>query len=475
MSDPSSAAADPAPIAEPAAETGQYSSWRNPRENPVQRVKARHTLRWVVAVSAVLLFACWIYFVAVPFFAPRVKMVYLPITGYEVLSDFPVPYAEEDADGLASDSLKAVLKADPKVADGGPRVLRTFQTAAELDGLSAELQDAAAHPSDVLIFYLRAHGVSENGKPYLLCANYNPANPSSGRYPLEDVLRQARECRARNMLLILDAGGVDSDPRMGMVVNDFPRLLQKAARKVENRKVWILCSHSPLEHSHAHHGWKRSVFGYFVAKGLEGAADYDDNSEIDLEELFHFVSANVSSTVARATNSADTQTPMLLCAGLNPKAFWPPSAKRFTLLPTRSDLAGEYADDLRDADDLKGAQDKVNSAKEKEVKKVKDKAPKTTAVNNASPTRASGRGRFFVSGRSLVFRLLTLTAFLQAPAGQAAASSPPAASSEVSAASAKNSETAATEGGGDSKKGADPAAAAAKTPVVKKKALPPKK
>lgn len=359
-----------------------YRSWRGPETNPVEQRKRRRSLRWMVTLTVIAVVAFWIWYLLLPLFDPGVQMVYLPITDYEVLGAIPVPYAEEDIEGLKA--LDHILKSDRAVEGGGPRVLRDFQTAADLQGLVTVLQDAVGGSSDILLFYLRAQGISDDGQAYVLCADYDPSKPGTGRYPLKEVLRQIHACRAGTKLLILDAGQIDHDPRMGMIVNEFPRLLEQEAAAAEPG-TWILCSHSALEYSHVHPGWKRSVFGYYVTEGLKGAADFDEDQRVNLDELFQFVSANVQHRVRRLTGASDSQTPMLLFTGRAEAARWP--APTSVLLPVQTKDIHDYVDVPENPDEAKDAAKKAKSLK------GKAKAPKVPKVSFLPPPAIPARPR----------------------------------------------------------------------------------
>ena len=84
---------------------------------------------------------------------------------------------------------------------------------------------------DTLILYISAHGVSDDGEPYLLCSDFLFRRQNvAGRYPLAKLFNQVQRCPAKLKLLILDAGGIEYDPRLGMVVNEFPRLVDAQLR-----------------------------------------------------------------------------------------------------------------------------------------------------------------------------------------------------------------------------------------------------
>ncbi|QGJ71671.1 Hypothetical protein PBC10988_33780 [Planctomycetales bacterium 10988] len=298
--------------------TGAYRTWRSPETTVDYRRVVRNYLRLLLTLAAIALTLFLGYYLWLPFLDPRVFMVSLSISDYEVLSVPPLPYAAEDRSDF--DPLSDVLRADPQVEGGGVRQLRNIQTASSLSTLSSELQDVADRGSDILVFYLRVQGISENGEAYLLGSDFDPLNPTAGRYRLRDVLEQVQQSPAEVKLLLLDAGTVAHECKLGMVVNEFSYLLKQEMRTLP-AGLWVMTSHSPLERSHSFSPWRRSLFGYFLSQGLLGGADMNASGRIDLDELFRFTSANVSAAAKYITGGTSTQTPMLLASGNTISAY----------------------------------------------------------------------------------------------------------------------------------------------------------
>ena len=146
---------------------------------------------------------------------------------------------------------------------------------------------------------------------------------------MADLLGQIQQCPAGKKLVILDAGDLACDPRLGLFVNEFPQLLDEEVRRVNDPGLWILASNRPLEVSHVSQSAKRSVFGHFVAEGLSGAADRNGDGMVELAELLQFVRSGVAGWVSRQSGGAETQTPWLLHGGEG-AADAPPG---LTLLP----------------------------------------------------------------------------------------------------------------------------------------------
>jgi len=316
--------------------SGSYPTWRSPEADPRYRGGMKSQFRWIMSFVCVALIAFFYYYLSLPFTEPRSLMFLLQISDYELLGPPPLLFSGETTSDLKK--LSDVLKADP--SGKGPRELN-LQLSASLLGLGPELLTIANQSSDIVVLYLRAHTIAEDGTPYVLCADFDRTNPTAGRVPLKYLLDQLQRLPAQTKLLLLDAGEIDQDPRLGIVVNEFPRLLQKYVQDDPRPDLWVLSSHSPLEFSHIHAPYRRSVYSYFIAEGLKGAADFNSDQTVDLEELYEFVAANVSSFVSTQTQGSDSQTPQLLCSGTTERRKrsndpdWLPEAHD-VLLPVRS-------------------------------------------------------------------------------------------------------------------------------------------
>jgi hypothetical protein len=160
--------------------------------------------------------------------------------------------------------------------------------------------------TDVVIVYLAAQGIShsDDGSETAMLLE-----DKRGAISLEKLLGQLHECPAHVKLLALDAGSIESDPVRGMVVNEFPKLVKKTIDDLGYKDVWVLLSHQQFEKSHAAFGEHRSVFGYYVARGLSGQADANDDGVIELAELELYVCGHVYAYVREADKQ--NQTPVL--------------------------------------------------------------------------------------------------------------------------------------------------------------------
>ncbi len=165
------------------------------------------------------------------------------------------------------------------------------------------MQGLLTAPDDVLILYVAAQGVSDEGTPYLLCSDYMresggadmksvpPDAGTKGRMPLDELLGQVQRCRAGTKLVLLDCTHIDADPRLGMVVDEFPRLVAGRSRRSPIGRLWVLACCRPLEVSHVSYSEKRSLFAHFVTDGLQRRGRRQQRSPRRPVEFHAFVSS----------------------------------------------------------------------------------------------------------------------------------------------------------------------------------------
>jgi len=256
---------------------------------------------------------------------PDVHLAALPIVDYDVQVVCPIPFSAED--------MEAFSQTSPRAAAVMMRDLETSESittlASRLQGVAdRQIQTAIARPKDYLILYVSGHGISDDGRAYLLCSDYL-RQTESGRYPLVDLLRQVQKCPADLKLLILDTVHIGTDPRLGMVFNEFPVLLEEEVKRIDDPAMWVLTANGLLESSHLSYPLRRSVFGHFVTEGLHGAADRNEDGMVDLAELVGFVESGVAGWVDHKSAGREVQQPRLFRCGQG--AASPPD--EFLLLP----------------------------------------------------------------------------------------------------------------------------------------------
>ncbi|MCU0877508.1 MAG: carboxypeptidase-like regulatory domain-containing protein [Pirellulaceae bacterium] len=305
--------------------------------------RARWVRRGIWTMLLVALCAWFGWLVWQPFWHPQTQLVLLTgdIVTVDPLPD-PVP-----ADYVVED-FRALLALDSILDRGwlgarGPLVLGTLREPDSRSELADQLNDTSGGRRDVLLVYASAHGITQDGDAWLLAPGADPRFASQGRYRLRHLLAQLRECRAPVKLLLLDAGRIEYDPLRGLVENDFPELLAEQVEELEDPTLWVLCSHRSGEQSHLSSALRRTVFGYFVSEGLQGAADANGDRTISLAELAEHVTTGVAAWVKQTSGGTVQQTPFLVRgAGVSPLRGNP----ALSAVPPRTEAVAYRSDHL---------------------------------------------------------------------------------------------------------------------------------
>ena len=281
-------------------------SWQ-PAPASERRTGLGRRLRRLAALALALgLVAAWWYVLFQPFRHPNALRTTLVAADYEESPRLVPRYARYAA---------AVLRGDTPGAAPPPTAADLVELTApdEFARLAERLRSDSVRPSDVVIVYLAATGAVFDGQPYLLCDNFAVANPDLGRYPFDRLLAALRQSPAGVKLLLLDAGGREHDPRIGIVADTFTRAALEAVERTGDAGLWVLSASAPLERSYVAYGRKQTAFGWFVSRALAGHADTGGDRELDLGELYRYVRTHVASWVAHDTAGFGRQTPTLVC------------------------------------------------------------------------------------------------------------------------------------------------------------------
>jgi hypothetical protein len=333
-----------------------------------------------VGVLLLAAFAWLVWYVVRP--APRLVAAIWTAGDYDPLSAPPLPFARQSLDEFRR-----------QVADDSiSRDAATPQTDGELIGFCGDVKGyQGGSRKDLLVAFVVAHGVSvleparaecdANGGdavktgwqavPYLLCSNYQPGQASDGQpsnqssgavqagmVPLDALIDALRECPVGQKLLLLDWGSVESEPALGMVVNEFPKLLAEKVAATNDRSLWVLVSHSVGQRSLADQRKKSTVFARCMNQALLDYAGRQDAGETTLADLAGDVTKNVEREADRLTDGALAQRPVLLWGGgkptdqgvpVLPRIPKPPSAPEGPDAGTTAATAGPVANAVGNA------------------------------------------------------------------------------------------------------------------------------
>ena len=190
-----------------------------------------------------------------------------------------------------------------------------------VDVICDDLAKMSFKKNDVLVIYVGLHGVShlgEDGSAMLLGRAFDLTNQSATRR-LRTLLAAVAAAPAKERLVILDTGYVGYDPRLGVIANEFPRLVaERLAEMKPESPTWVLISNHPMQTNALAYDRQQSVFGAAVAEGIAAAADDESNGgsgdqQVSLGELYRYVAARC--TVENRRDSAAATNEIGFAAG----------------------------------------------------------------------------------------------------------------------------------------------------------------
>src|SRR5262249_49018459 len=183
--------------------------------------------------------------------------------------------------------------------------------------LRSELHDLRKYGDQPVVLYLNAYVLRDDkGEVHILPGNGRLDDPTTW-LPLRDVFEALHASPAPHKLLILDIMQPLVVPELGLIDryagSDIAATLDEAVKN--DSALLVLCACSPGQVTLELEEEKRSVFAYYLEKGLVGAADgwnekrnYD--GQVSAFELASFVSARVDRWSRH--NSEQPQTPFIV-------------------------------------------------------------------------------------------------------------------------------------------------------------------
>lgn len=165
---------------------------------------------------------------------------------------------------------------------------------------------------DALIIFISAAGaVDENGEPYLI--RFSDGKPGVTVANLMRNIKALKDLENNPIpfkLVVLDSRRIDPVISPELMLDEFPGAVEKVLDDPEFEGLHVLLSHSNGQRSWTSAELGRTVFAHYVASGLAGEADKNEDKAITLLELGAFVNQSVSTWVENRL--AVTQTPVLI-------------------------------------------------------------------------------------------------------------------------------------------------------------------
>jgi tetratricopeptide (TPR) repeat protein len=268
-----------------------------------------------------------------PIAIPHSYALVVGISHYENLPEkSQLRYSERDADLIYS-----ILISPEGGNFRAEHVHKLVGSRATLANLKNELENwlpSVAKDDDRVLIYFAGHGFIFDGRAYLAPYDFQMKNAATTGYPM-DRLGQVVGSKIKGKWKVLIT---DSCHSGAITPETSPELLNHSLLSL-NKSLFSLTASRDRELSFESpdFGGGHGVFTYYVAKGMEGAADENGDGIVTADELGDYVRRNVrEATNARQnpTSERGSYDPNMLLAynptGVRPEA--PPAPKEGTLI-----------------------------------------------------------------------------------------------------------------------------------------------
>jgi len=210
------------------------SAWKTQEvgKDAVNRRQIAYKIAWLLLF--VLAFALWIYLVLGPFGRPRTHIMTLGDGEYPIASVESIPFVEFEKENLS------------KIDD----VLYHNQDApySEKYLFGPETRKGVKSIDSAIIFlYFRCAAI--NGEAYFITSEFNLEKPNVGLLQVESVIEEISSLPSKNKLVVIPAGSIHYDPRLGIFADDFPKLLKQSIKEKKDQSITVYFPHENFEAS----------------------------------------------------------------------------------------------------------------------------------------------------------------------------------------------------------------------------------
>lgn len=165
--------------------------------------------------------------------------------------------------------------------------------------------------SSVLIYY-SGHGapnpITQEG--FLVPYDGDPTFLEITGYSLKRLYDQLGKLPSKDIVVLLDSCFAGTGERSVIAKGTRPVVINVENPLLAGEKIVVLTAGTGAQTSSTYHQKSHGLFTYFLLKGLQGAADANQDSKIDVAELYSYLKPQVQGTARREFNN--DQAPQLL-------------------------------------------------------------------------------------------------------------------------------------------------------------------
>jgi len=193
----------------------------------------------------------------------------------------------------------------------------------------------AADAQDDLLFCFSGHGLTAEGKAYLVPTEGSSEDASDSCVSIAEIRSLIEQSKANSKLMILDAcySGLEmGKPATGRMTAEF----EESLKSTSEAGIAVLSSCKANERSLEDPELAHGVFSHYLIEGLAGPADSDKDNDISVFEAFEYVSKGVKEWTVKH-NEVQTPTLYAKLAGEVTLVSVPTSESQKHALPWSSD------------------------------------------------------------------------------------------------------------------------------------------
>ena len=165
--------------------------------------------------------------------------------------------------------------------------------------------------SSVLVYY-SGHGAPNptTQESFLVPYDGDPTFLEVTGYSLKRLYDQLGKLPAKNVVVMLDSCFSGTGERSVIAKGLRPAMITVENPLLAGEKIVVLTAGTGTQTSNTYHEKSHGLFTYFVLKGIQGAADANQDHRIDLTELYTYLKPEVQGIARREFNN--DQAPQLL-------------------------------------------------------------------------------------------------------------------------------------------------------------------
>jgi hypothetical protein len=164
-----------------------------------------------------------------------------------------------------------------------------------------------------LYVYFAGHGMPSlrDGDAFICTYDADPRFIEHTGYKLEELYSDIGKLPLKNAIIFIDSCFSGSSSRSGqmLLADARPALIKVDNIKLTSDKIISLAASKGDQISSSYKEKEHGLFTYFMLKGLRGPADTDEDKEISVQELYHYVNKQVGKVSRR---KGIEQTPIIL-------------------------------------------------------------------------------------------------------------------------------------------------------------------